>query len=192
MHRQFPGRVELVKTTQPDRVRTYLDEIDSVFPDTWQAKTFGHRKRNRPRQLVCTGDVQRRMASPDIPFCATSPIAYEVGWQYNGPIMPRRSDTGRVTRTSGLVPPCGILSFKTFSPKINQDLWTSGMGRQWKKDLANLSNDASGQLYIARSNRCGCLLTLQRWLSAVSERGRSLLIRMRLDRFVRRWLKHKR
>jgi uncharacterized protein (DUF2384 family) len=183
---------KLVKVTRPEQVAEFLEKLDVVFRNSWQAKTFGYRPRNTQAQrqrfevIASRGWLRSYLLVQD-----GQPIAFELGYQYGGQYYGEECgfDPSRAQLGPGAVLMHLVIEdlFKEDRPK----LMDFGFGEAaYKRSLGNIAHDAAS-LYLAPPNGWRHLLRLQRVLNFLDVRVRPLLVRSRLDRLVRRLLKHK-
>jgi hypothetical protein len=185
-------RGKLVKVTRPEQVAEFLDQLDAVFRNSWQAKTFGYRPRNTESQrrrferIATEGWLRSYVLLYD-----GQPIAFELGYQYGGRYYGEECGFDPVNSQLG---PGSVLMHLVIEDLFKEDrpeLLDFGLGdAAYKRSFGNTEHEAAS-LYLAPRNVWRHLLTLQKVLNFLFIHVRSLLIRSRLDDVVRRILKHK-
>ncbi len=87
--RQFEARCpkgfEVVRVTEPDQAMRFLEDVDRVFPTTWQARVLAPRRHAKPANV----DFYRTIAAQGRFRAYTlkvngEPIAFSSGFQHNG------------------------------------------------------------------------------------------------------------
>lgn len=183
---------QLVKVTRPEQVAEFLDQLDTVYRTSWQAKTFGYQPRNTEQQRRCFERIaQQGWLRSYLLRQKDQPIAFELGYQYGG--IYYGEECGFDPDKASLGPGSVLLHlvvedlFKEDRPK----LLDFGLGDAvYKRSFANDAHEAAS-LYVAPRNIWRYVLALQRGLNRVDVGVRALLVKSRLDGFVRRFLKHK-
>jgi CelD/BcsL family acetyltransferase involved in cellulose biosynthesis len=186
------GRGKLVKVTRAEQVKEFLDQLATVFRNSWQAKTFGYYPRNTESQqrrferIAAEGWLRSYVLLYD-----GQPIAFEAGCQYGGRYYagecgfdPSKSQLG----------PGSVLMHLVIEDLFKEDppeFLDFGLGdAAYKRSFGNTEQEMAS-LYLAPRNVWRCLLSLQKALDYLFVRVRSLLVRSRLDGVLRRILKHK-
>lgn len=183
---------QLVKVTRPEQVPEFLDQLDRVFRETWQAKTFGYQSRNTDQQRQ---HLERFAAHgwlrSYILLQNGQPIAFELGYQYGGVYYGEECGFDPAKSSLG---PGSVLLHLVIEDLFKEDrprLLDFGLGDAvYKRSFANSEHEAAS-MHLASWNIWRCLLALQSGLNSLSAGVRALLVKSRLDGLVRRLLKHK-
>jgi CelD/BcsL family acetyltransferase involved in cellulose biosynthesis len=187
------GRGKLVKVTRPEQVKEFLDHLDTVFRNSWQAKTFGYYPRNtEPQQRRFERFAAESWLRSYVLLYDGQPIAFESGCQYGGRYC--AGECGFDPSKSPLGPGSVLmhLLIEDLFKEDRPELLDFGVGdAAYKRSFGNTEQEMAS-LYLAPRNVWRCLLALQKTLDYLFVRFRSLLVRSRLDSVVRRILKHKR
>ncbi|MGE0534707.1 MAG: GNAT family N-acetyltransferase [Pirellulales bacterium] len=185
------GRAEVFRAQSADDVPRLLELLDRIGPHTWQGRTYGVTPRATPDRI----EYYRRLAAHGwlrayVLLFDGEPIAYELGCQYDGVYWgqehgfdQRHSDRG----------PGSIMIHLAIEDLFGERpprLLDFGLGDAgYKRSFGNRQH-AAASLYLVPRGRWRWLLALQRGLNGASSGARELLVRLRLDRLVRRLLKH--
>jgi CelD/BcsL family acetyltransferase involved in cellulose biosynthesis len=191
LFRELPG-VRFLKVTEPQDVKMFLDRLDVIFRQTWQMRTFGYRKRNTPEEYALLEWLaERGWLRSYVLICEEHPIAFKLGFQYNG--FYHAIETGFAS-PYGKYSPGMVLEFLRLEDLFREDIpemMDLGIGDLAdKRFLANRSYEAC-PVYISYPNRYFVILRAQRLINFCYEGIRDILIKIRLDRLVRRFVKHK-
>ena len=77
------NEAKLVKYSQPEQVPEFLDCLNEVYKNCWQAKTFGYKARNTPEQIVYHTELaQEGWLRSYVLFIGDRPVAFEHTLQY--------------------------------------------------------------------------------------------------------------
>lgn len=181
------GQLELVRVTRPDQVRSLLDAVDRVYPRTWQAATFGVRRRNgEADEAVMKGIADGGWLRSYVLAAGGEPIAFLIGYQYGG--VYHFEEPGYDARWASLAPGTVLSSL------MIADLFTWNQPRvldfgfgdnQYKRVFGNQEAEVCST-HLAHSLGWRTILRLQRNLNAVEHGVRSLLKRVGLDERARR------
>lgn len=185
------GRAEVFRVQSPDDVSRLLQLLDRIGPHTWQGRTFGVAPRATPdrveyyRQLAAHGWLRSYVL-----LFNDEPIAYELGCQYDGVYWGQEHgfDQRHAERGPGSIMIHLAIEdlFRQRPPRV-VDFGLGDAG--YKRSFGNRQH-AAASLYLVPRGRWRRLLALQRGLNAASTGARGLLVRLRLDRLVRRFMKH--
>ncbi|BCO07694.1 hypothetical protein GF1_00700 [Desulfolithobacter dissulfuricans] len=192
LYKKFPDRVEFLKTTKPSHVPDFLNAINTLFPKTWQAKTFGTKTRNSDRDIAFYQHIaERGWLRSYLIQIDRKPVAFLIGFQYNGVFHHAECGYDPAFSKSGVG---SVLNFLALQDLYKHDKPTElnfGFGEnEYKKILGNDSCDA----YEARITSPGfwrVAVKLQRFLSSTEEALRSLVKKMNMETRLRKILKRK-
>lgn len=187
------GQIEFVRVTDREQVPTFLEELDQLFPSTWQARTFGVRKRNDERSLAFMSEIAASgWLRSYLLRCRGAAIAYVVGYQYQGVF--RYDETGYDQAWANLAPGTVLLHYNV------QDLFESqrpklldfGFGENiYKRVLGNQEVEICSAYIVRSGSVYALLLGLQRNMNRAYSAVRDALVRTGWDVRVRRVLKRK-
>jgi CelD/BcsL family acetyltransferase involved in cellulose biosynthesis len=183
---------KFLKITQPEEVEMFLDQLDKVFRQTWQARTFGYKQRNSGEQCARLEWMAKQgWLRSYLLVCDHSPLAYHLGYQYGNTYYAQEAG---FASPYGKYGPGKVLDyllledlFKVSKPEV-MDLGIGDL--PYKRSLGNRSY-AACPIYILRSSWYLLLLRVQRLINLGYEGIHGALVAMHLDRLVRRLVKHK-
>ena len=182
----------LVKVTTADQVPSFLNDVDAIYRDSWQAKTYGHWKRNGDEEIARFEHIARQgwlhcyLLTSDV-----GPLAFQIGYLYGDMFYAFGCAFSQQWCSFG---PGVVLMYMTL-----EDLFQSCRPRvidlgygdgALKRTFRGLSRDV-GDYYVTPVNRWRHLVAAQRGLSEIETIARNALVRTGLDNVVRRALKHK-
>ncbi len=183
-------RLELISTAE--QVPAFLDQLDQIYQETWQAKTFGHVVRNTPAQreyfeeLARQGWLRSYLLTGD-----HGPLAYELGFQYDNVFW--CFEHGFRQRWADLGPGSVLTYlliedlFRQNSPKV----FDFGFGDlPHKRSFSNSEYDAAA-IYLVPRNGWRLVLSVQRALNGIERFVRGGLIALKIDRPIRKLLKRR-
>ena len=185
------GTAQLVKVTDADQVERFLADVDAVYAQSWQSKTYGPLIRSTPGQIAYFAGIAKKGWLRSYVLKAPDPVAFVIGYQFGGIYHYDETSYDQRWADSG---PGAVLT-----QQLIEDLFRSntpatldfGIGDgQYKRTLGNVE-DAACAAYIVPRNRWRALLAVQRTLNRVYETTRSALIRLHLDARVRRIVKRR-
>ncbi|MBX9787333.1 MAG: GNAT family N-acetyltransferase [Pirellulales bacterium] len=185
------GRAEVFRAQSPDDVPRLLELLDRLAPHTWQGRTYGAVPRATPDRV----EYYRRLAEHGwlrayVLLLAGEPIAYELGCQYDGVYWGQEHgfDQRHAERGPGSI--MIHLAIEDLYRERTPRVLDFGLGDAgYKRSFGNRQH-AAASLYLVPRGRWRHLLALQRALNGASAGARGLLVRLKLDRLVRRFLKH--
>jgi len=181
---------EVFRAERPDDVPRLLQLLDRIGPHTWQGRTFGFTPRATPdrveyyRQLAAHGWLRAYVL-----LLAGEPIAYELGCQYDGVYLGQEHgfDQRYADRGPGSI--MIHLAIEDLYRERTPRALDFGLGdAAYKRSFGNHQFDA-GSIYLVPRGRWRWWLRLQTALHGTSTAAKSLLVRLQLDRLVRRLLK---
>ena len=178
------------RVTAPDQVADFLRSVDQVYNASWQARTYGTRKRDD------AGEIEHLTTLASLGFLRSylltdegMPIAFVIGYQYRGRYW--YAETGYDSSRSSVSPGsvlthAAIEDLFRWNPPRELDF---GFGDgAYKRIFGNISYDVCS-LYVVRRGRWRLLLGAQQTLNAAYEVVRAAIVRAGLDSAVRRRLK---
>jgi CelD/BcsL family acetyltransferase involved in cellulose biosynthesis len=82
---QNSAQVRLERIEQPDQVPHFLNQLDQIYRDTWQASINGYFARNTPEYIQFFSQISRAgLLRSYVLANDEGPIAFALGSQYNG------------------------------------------------------------------------------------------------------------
>lgn len=188
-----PGKGKIHKITRPEQVPAFLDQVDAIFQNTWQAKTFGVYKRNEPAFIHYLQTFARMgwLRSYLLERADGTPIAFVLGYQGAGTL--HYEDIGYDLRFAGDHP--GVaLSYMMMEELYADDpprLVDFGYGdNRYKEALSNEVSEARS-IYLVASPRWRATILARRGLDRVYGEARRLVQRAGLETKMRDLLKRR-
>jgi len=188
-NKKFSNQIEFRRITKREEVVEFLDLLDEIYPHTWQAKTFGLSKRNMARDITFYQGVSELGCHRSYMLLVNSkPVAYVIGAQYNkeygGP------ELGYDAEFSGAGSVLRYMVLKDLYTLDKPAIMNFGFGdSRYKKIICHTKNDAA-EVYIVQPNIWKMLIRLQIAINHIEKRTRELLIKYKLDKMMRKLLKH--
>ena len=183
---------KLIKVVSVDQVRLFLDDVDVIFRDSWQSKTYGEVKRNHDAEIARLEHVARQgWLSSYLLTSDLGPLAFQIGYRYGDKYY--ACDFAFARRFSSLGPGATLMYlmledlFRVDPPRVVD--FRDGDSPQ-KRTFRGVPHDV-GDFYAIPSNRWRHFVNAQRGLSEIESIVRTALVQMRLDDVLRRILKHK-
>ena len=193
LYKIYPNQVEFNKIQGENEVPTYLDLLNKLYPKTWQAKTFGARKRNCEADIAFFRSLaQHNWLRSYILRINGNPVAFFTGIQYNKRF--EAIEIGYDSAFSSL----GIGS--ALSYLVIQDLYNNdkpihldfGFGENKYKEMICTDKFPASEAYIIVPNMLSNLVRMQRTLYTLENYLRFIIIKFHIDNFIRSILKRKR
>jgi hypothetical protein len=159
-----------------------LEWIDRVNSDSWQAKTFGGEKEN----TAARKHLLEKVAAQDwlrsyVLLLGDEPVAYKHNYQYRGTMF-----------SQGNLSPGVVLTFcivDEIHTDKGVDVWDFGFGDlPYKRTFCN-ELYPSAVVYFVPRGRWRLLLRLQLTANSLYERVRAVVVRLRIDKYIRKLLK---
>jgi hypothetical protein len=178
--------VELVRVTRPDQVHWFLDQVNYLFPLTWQANVYKKEARNSTQQITGFSEIAANgWLRSYVLMVGEQPIAFLVGYQYAGIYVFEEPGYGpKYTRLG----PGSVLNhlmiedlFQNEPPKVLD----FGFGdNQYKRTFGNVVHDECS-VYLVPPNRWWIMVSIQRGMNFFYTSIRFWLIKLGFDRQVR-------
>ena len=190
---QNTAHVRLERITEPDQVPHFLNQLDQIYRDTWQAKANGYYSRNAPPIIRHFSEMSRAgylrsyvLASDD------GPIAFALGYQYDGVYY--FLETGYSQTWSDFGP--GVVLMHLFFEDLFRHekpgvLDFIGGDQPYKRSFSNSKHNVA-YAYLVPPNRWRIVLRAQQLLHFLSRQVLRALDILRLDRAARKLLKNHR
>jgi CelD/BcsL family acetyltransferase involved in cellulose biosynthesis len=183
----------LVKVTSADQVRPFLRDVNTVFRDSWQAKTYGHSDRDSEAEIARLEHIAKSgwlccyLLASD-----AGPVAFQFGYRYGETFYACDFAYAQQWSTYG---PGGVLMYLMLedlyraNPPRVVDLMAGDSPQ--KQTFRGQPYDV-GDFYVVPRNRWRYMIAVQRGLNEIEAFVRGIIVRLRLDKALRRVLKHKR
>jgi CelD/BcsL family acetyltransferase involved in cellulose biosynthesis len=179
--------VRLERITEPYQVARFVDQLDQVYRDTWQAKASGYAPRNGPgtssylTEISRAGFLRSYVLSGD-----NRPIAFALGYQYDG--IYYFMETGYSPEWADFGP--GIVLMHLFFEDLfrfqKAEKLDFILGDQpYKRSFSNSQHKAAF-VYLAPRNRWRLVLRVQQLLHFMSRQTLRAVSLLRLERAARR------
>lgn len=188
-----PGKGKMLKITEPEQVARFLDSVDAVFQNTWQAKTFGAYARNTPALIAYLETFARHrwLRSYLLENAEGTPIAFVLGYQGAGTL--HYEDIGYDLRFAGEHP--GVaLSYMMMEDLYAEDppaVVDFGYGdNRYKEALSNEVHEARS-LYLVANPRWRATIMARRSLDRVYGEAKKVVQRAGLETKMRDLLKRR-
>jgi CelD/BcsL family acetyltransferase involved in cellulose biosynthesis len=181
---------QLEKFTTPKQVQPFLNQLDEIYRDAWQAQLTGYHRRNtEPQHRFLTGMAQCGWFRSYTLTADQQPVAYLLGYQHDGNYY--YSEIGYRQQWADYSP--GAVLTYLFLEDLFQDnrlkLVDFMVGDQpYKRSLSNLEQ-AAASIYLAPPNRWRLVLRMQQFLHFVARHAVRALTCLRLDRALRKHFK---
>jgi CelD/BcsL family acetyltransferase involved in cellulose biosynthesis len=182
----------LKKFTNPDGVREFLESVEAVFQDAWQARTYGQLQRDCPSEIERLKSIAKEgwlrcyLLESD-----SGPMAFQIGYQYRDIFYACDFAFARKWADMG---PGAVLMYLMMEDLFNDSrpqVVDLGAGDSPQKHTFRGSPFDVGDYWIIPQNRWRFVALAQRSLTKVESSVRSLLVRTKMDAAIRRMLKHK-
>lgn len=192
LYKGYPDQIELKRVTKSKDVPKFLDLLDDLFPKTWQAKTFGLRKRNSQRNITFYKNIASQGWLRNYMLLINmQPVAFLIGTQYADIFEGQDCGYDAEFATFGVGATLNYLMIQDLYENDKPAVLNFGFGENaYKKMVCNEKNVAC-EAYIISPNIWGILVKLQIIFSSIERGIRLFLIKFRLDRTLRRLLKRK-
>jgi CelD/BcsL family acetyltransferase involved in cellulose biosynthesis len=184
--------VRLDRVTTAEQVPQFLDAVDRVFRDSWQAKTFGYASRNGEDQIrYYCGLARLGWLRSYVLMGEAGPLAYEIGFQHQGTFY---CDEMAYRQEWSAFGPGSVLTNLIIEELYERDrpsIYDFGLGDlEHKKSLCNAEHPAAA-IYLAGPGKRRAALIAQAALHSMERGARKTLQVMGLDEPVRRLLKRR-
>jgi CelD/BcsL family acetyltransferase involved in cellulose biosynthesis len=178
------------KCSRPTDVARLLQCVDKVYAQSWQAKAFGNARKDAVdyRRFLEQTAVEGWLRSYVL-FHGEEPVAYQIGYQYNRMYYLQEC---AYSQQIAALSPGSVLTFsimKDLHADGAVDVWDFGFGDlPYKRSLHGVQHEAA-TVYLIPPNRWRRILGLQIALNSAYDRVRNGLIRVGMDRLVRKLVK---
>ncbi len=182
----------LSKITQPAEVELFLRQVDEVYRDSWQAKTYGGNVRCIPSEIARLQGIAELGWLRSYVLCrGETPVAFQLGYQYRGEFYAMDFAFAQAEADCS---PGAVLMHLMF-----QDLYVRdtphqvdlGHGDSPQKHTFRAVPYEVNFAYVVPRERRAWFIRVQQMLTNMERCIRSGLVRLKLDRAVRRILKRK-
>jgi hypothetical protein len=183
---------EVVKVTAASQVRSFLDDADAIYSQSWQAKTYGEVRKNgeadvaRMEYIAAHGWLRSYLLTS-----TAGPLAFQFGYQYGETYY--ACDFAFDRKWSHLGPGAALmyLMLEDLHRERPPRVIDLGAGDSPQKRTFRGTPRSVGDYYVVPRNRWRYVVAAQRCLSDVEAGVRNVLVRTGSDRAVRRLLKRK-
>jgi hypothetical protein len=170
-----------------------LEAVEQVYARSWQAKTFaGAATTHRDQQSFFNAAAREGWLRSYLLFRDEQPVAYQLGVLYRRVYYLMdcafRQDFAAWS-------PGSVITFRALEDLHDArkaDVWDFGFGDMPYKRRFGDSEDDAAIVYFVPPNRWRCILRLQQLANSSYDFLRSILVRMRVDRIVRKMIKRQR
>jgi CelD/BcsL family acetyltransferase involved in cellulose biosynthesis len=185
------GRLERITT--PEQVPAFLEAVDRIFRETWQAATFGYWQRNRPDQVQFFQTIaQRGWLRSYLLYDGDNPLAFDIAFQYRGVFY--AYEIGFAQRAAEASPGTVLMHlfiedlFREQTPRL---LDFGGGDAAYKRSFCNASQETAA-VWLIPQGSWRWVGRAQQCLFALERGCRRTLVALKMDRVVRRLLKRQR
>jgi hypothetical protein len=191
--RDMKDRCTIERITSPSQVRGFADDVDRVYNASWQARTYGQRRRN------AESDVTRLEAIAALGYLRSyvlrldgEPVAFVLGYQYRGRYAYEETgyDPKFSTSSPGSVLTHGLIQ-DLFADNPPRELDFGFGDGAYKRTFGTGSVDVCS-MYLTRRFRWRAVLAGQRMVNRCYEAAHRSVTRLGIDATVRRLLKRQR
>ena len=186
-------RGAVTRISQPSQVEAFLSDVNRVFNASWQARTYGGRRRDEAAEIAKFKTIAAAgLLRSYVLSLERQPIAFILGYQCRGHYTYAETsyDSGHSSSSPG-----SVLTYAAIEDLFRTDTPATldfGFGdAAYKRTFGNTSYDVCS-LYLVRMGRWRLVFGAQRFLNAGYRVSRRALIWLRLDKLVRRVLKRQR
>lgn len=186
---QNKERIRLERIHSPSQVPYFLEHLDHIYRETWQAKVNGFFSRNNLSYTqYFTKLSQAGYLRSYFLVINDTPVAFAIGHQYNGVYY--FLETGYAQAWADFGP--GIVLMHLFFEDLLHDnkpalLDFIGGNQRYKQSFSN-SQHGVASVYIAMPNRWRHLLRIQQLLHFLSRQATRAVVALKLDSAARRLL----
>ncbi len=179
--------VRLERITSPEMVPEFLDQVDTVYRDCWQAQLNGYRPRNTvPDCTYLAGLAQHGWFRSYVLLNDDGPIAFALGFQYRGTFY--YQETGYTQKFAHYGPGTVLLhlfleDLFNYDPPELVDFLVGDFA--YKRSFANRQHGAAS-IYLSPPNRWRLILQFQSLLHFGSRIVVRTLVALRIDRAMRK------
>jgi CelD/BcsL family acetyltransferase involved in cellulose biosynthesis len=184
---QESAQLRLERIDEPDQVPRFLDHVDQIFRDTWQAIANGYYPRNTTPYVRYISQISRAgFLRSYVLTNNDDPIAFALGYQYDGVYY--FLETGYTQAWADFGP--GIVLMHLFFEDLcshdkPQLLDFIGGDQPYKRSFST-SQRSAASIYLAPPNRWRLVLRGQQILNFLSRCSVRGLTALRLDRAFRK------
>lgn len=192
LEKEFPGDVELRVCSTESDIEQYLSYLDELYPKTWQAKTFGVRKRNEKKDLE-KFRVYARMGAlrSYMLFLKGRPAAFFTGLQYRDIFEAIEIGYDSDYSSLGVGSALNYMVIKELYTERKPKLLSFGFGENVYKEMICTDSSEAFEAYITQSKLWAVVLRTQIGLGKLEKVSRDLIIRLGIADLFRRVLKNK-
>jgi len=192
LEKEYPSEVELRGCSCESDIQKYLDHLDELYPKTWQAKTFGGRKRNTERDLkkfhvyAEMGALRSYML-----FLQGRPVAFFTGLQYRDIFEAIEIGYDSEFSSLGVGSALNYMVIKELYSQRQPKLLSFGFGENVYKEMICTDSSEAYEAYITQGKLWAVVLRTQIALGKLEKVSRDVIIRLGIAGLIRRVLKNK-
>ena len=192
LYKNYPNQVNFTKITNTKCLPEFIKYLNELYPKTWQARTFGPKKRNSKNDNIFLTNIARKgWLRSYLLHISDKPVAFLIAFQYNDVFLHAECGYDPEFSKQGVGSVLNYLMLQDLYELNKPDELDFGFGEnEYKKILGNRANNAF-EAYITQPNLLGFLVRVQQYLNHLEERIRQFLIKSRLDNVIRKILKRK-
>ncbi len=184
---------QLVKVDKEQDVESFLVQLDEIFKQSWQAKTFGYKPRadsstiEHHRSLARHGLLRSYLLVSD-----SKAVAFIRGYQYQGLYYFEEIGYDAEWRDFQPGTVLNLLAIEEMFSENRPDTLDFGYGENdYKRILGNTECPAAVASLVTRGSKAALLLSSQRILNSTYSAVRSVLSTLGLENAVRKLIKRR-
>ena len=183
---------ELVHCNRPEDVEPFLDGVDRVYADTWQARTYGFRARNTQDEIDRLKRLARRgWLRSYLLWYDGEPVAFQIGYQYKGVYYDTQPGYTQTHARLGAGTALYNLMVRDLYEQDTPEVIDLGQGTSNVKVELRAEASLRHPVHLTCGAGSNLLIRIQCRLDRIESVIRALLERWQLDRRVRRILKRR-
>lgn len=189
LFREQNARVELYR--DESQVAPFLDDLDTIFKNTWQARTFGYKPRNDRKSLDFYQNIAREgWLRSYILYIDDQPVAFEHVFQFGQWFEFRECGFDSDWSSYGVGSIAILLALKDIFDETDSAVTVDfGIGEApYKKTFGNQTREIAAVNLYSMSAKAFPVI-LQKYLLVLERLIRELVRRFNIERFVRKLLK---
>ncbi len=192
LYNKFPDQIEFKTITKVTDIHDFLNQLDELYPKTWQAKTFGQSKRNASKDL----NFYKKIA--DLGFLRSylllidkRPVAFLIATQYADTFEAQEIGYDAEYSSIGIGSTLNYMILKDLYSHDKPTILSFGFGDNTYKEILCNDKISAYEAYLTKRNLAGLFIKFQTVLNTVEYKVRHYLIMYKLDDKIRKILKKK-
>ncbi len=186
------GTIKTIEVRQPDDVKRFLQDLDTIYNCTWQSGTFGKKIRNTAagiaffENIAAKGWLRSYILKSD-----KTPIAFILGYQYNGIYYYDEIGHDLSWRKENPGNALNLHMMEFLHASDTPDIVDFGYGENdYKRIFGNLEFDAR-KIYLIKTspNYGACLLRAHQLLDSIYLTLHTMAVKYKLDDYLRKLTK---